>query len=324
MNVLKNTQQNFAECFLLINFTYEYLNYKAMDGKDKKQSRLVTAAYCIVILIGIITGIIAHFSTNNDFDSLLWGLTSSCFFTVLVFTVLKFFLSNSDDILSHKIDALLLDKKNSDDLLVQRIEEMISLKIMELQYNTNERESLIQFFNSIKIDQIDRLYMIGYSMAHVFQQHKPDIVKLLQLNVDIRVMLIDPNSTAGTLMREKVGSTHKIGEPHRRTLRYIDETNTISRDKGSKVTVSKVSWIPSSTIILAKNSHENYYVLLVGINGFIIDNTIDRRLYSVSNSTVKDEKINFFETHFEYLWNENKQNIYSDLKQYLKQFSDEN
>lgn len=271
-----------------------------MNRETKKYRKLLTfAAYIIVSLVAVIASIIG-FNSIGAWQSFLLGLSTSCLVTVFVFLVLQFFLASSD----HS--------------LLSNIDDLISLKLLEVKYNTDEHESLSVFFNNLENEKINQLDMIGYSMAHVFQQHEKDIKKLLAQKVRIRVILTDPDSIAGNLMKEKVGSYHKVGEPHKRTLRYINNINNSSLCSKVKIEVSKVSWIPSCTIILGKR--KNYFRILLGINGFLLGKDIDRRLYTVSASNVKDDKFTFFESHFDKFWEENKANIYTNLNEYLNEY----
>lgn len=81
------------------------------------------------------------------------------------------------------------------------------------------------------------------------------------------------------------------------------------------ITVGKISWIPSTTLVLAANNNNDYFVLLEGINGFMLNNKISRRLYNINQTTLRDMKIDFYESHFKALWKEadNQGNIYSDI-----------
>lgn len=294
-----------------------------MEDNDKRNKRLIFAVYTILVLIAIGTGYLAYEKKIPDFTSFFWGISSSFTATVFLYTILKFFLVNSDDVVIKRIDDIQKEKLISDEKLIHRIDEMMSSKIMPLSYNINEAESLSKFFKFINLEKTDSIYLTGYSMAHVFQQHRNDFIEILNRKIEVKVLLIDPDSTAGQLMKERVGPTHIVGGPHRRTLRYIDEIND-SVSNNSKIIVSKMSWIPSCSLILTKNSREDYFTLMIGVNGFNLNNAnkqAPRRLYSVINSTFKDEKIAFYQSNFEYLWEENSGNIYQDIKQYIKQYS---
>lgn len=295
--------------------------------EEKKDRKLKTASYIIIGLVGVvISSIVAYNDFFPKLTGYFWGISSSATFAFFIYIVLKYFLVNTDDIIIDKIDNNQAKQSESVEMIISKINSLKSSEMATESYCTNEGEALNSFFRNINLEQTESIYMIGYSMAHVFQQHRQDFIKILKHKIKVNVLLVDPHSTAGILMKERVGTTHKVGGPHRRTLRYITEINDLDSNESSNITVSKVSWIPSCTVILAKNSKENFYVLMTGINGFNLDNSkksIPRRLYSINFYTYKDLKIEFFQSNFEYLWSENSKNIYTDINLYLNDFLNE-
>jgi hypothetical protein len=50
-------------------------------------------------------------------------------------------------------------------------------------------------------------------------------------------------------------------------------------------------------------SHKgNVYSMCLGINGFVLDSNIDRRLYKTVKVNYKDKEVEFIESHFDSLW----------------------
>lgn len=298
--------------------------------KEKLTKRLSWQSYVIIGFISVGLGALTLLIPSNwAASTICMGIATSCFSSVIIFAILKIFMSDSNDILLDRMkdvasDMLVVNNANrkSNEMLTERLETFI--KNANPQHTTAETDALRVFFQKLKFEKCDQLIMCGYSMAHVFESYKSTFVELLKNNVSIQVLLVDPESSSGQLMRDKLyreglSKLHEVGEPHKRTLRYINAINNqaYNPERPNQITVSKVSWIPSATIILASNKAENYYVLLEGINGFILSNKVSRRLYSVYASTEKDKKISFYTTHFNMLWAENKANVYHDLEEFL-------
>lgn len=296
-----------------------------MFMNSKNDRKLVVAANIIQIIIAASCIVIAFSSEwkTKDWSDILLGISTGLIGNVIIFMIMKYFMNSSDSVVINKIDEILKEQKISDDNMFRKVENMISAKMTELNYCIKEKDALTQFFSCVDLERTEEIYMIGYSMAHVFEQYRQDFIKYLEKCIKIKVILISPESTAGKLMAERVGIMHRVGEPHRRTLRYIDEINDESNNDACKIEVAKVSWVPSCTIILTKSRNEDYFVLLKGINGFSLNNKIrgvDRRLYSVSTSSFCDERITFFKNNFEYLWNDLATEQYKDIKEYMSNY----
>ena len=294
-----------------------------MENKNRKNNKYVWAINTIQILLAIIFILCALRAKTTTYIDVWLGIATGLIGNVIIFFIMRYFMENNDSEAIDKIDEILKKKTQSDEELHRRIENMISAKMTELNYSTDEKESLHQFFKRIDLEKTDEIYMIGYSLAHVFEQHRKDFIKYLQKNVKIKVILISPESTAGKLMAERVGRLHRVGEPHRRTLTYIEEINEEANNESCQIEVAKVSWVPSCTVILTKNDNASFYVMLLGLNGFSLNNKIrgvDRRLYSVCTSTFEDERISFIKNNYEYLWNDHATEKYTDIKGYLDKY----
>lgn len=140
-------------------------------------------------------------------------------------------------------------------------------------------------------------------MAHVFQSFSTELIDLLQKGTKISILLVNPDSIAGELMVEAVGDKAQVDEPHLRSIRYISNIyNKLPTKKRDKLLVKKVSWVPSCSILYAKQKND-FYSICIGINGYVIDKEIDRRLYSVSTSRYQEKRMIFLEAHFNKLWN---------------------
>lgn len=298
---------------------------KKMNKKTRRAIEI--CIYVVHVSIAITFAVFAFLPKWSDYRDFFCGIATALVGNVFILVIMKLFSEGDDEVLIGKLNTIIDDKKIMDDALRRDLENMISAKMTELNYTTVEKEALTQFFNKIDLDKIDEIYMVGYSLAHVFEQHHDDFVTYLRKNIKIKVILISPESTAGTLMAERVGKSHRVGEPHRRTLRYIDEINdeslnNESLNEQSQIEVAKVGWVPSCTIILTCNRNENYFVMLQGVNGFSLDNRIigvSRRLYSVCTSTFKDKRITFFKNNFEYLWNDSRTILYQNILEYLNE-----
>lgn len=302
--------------------------------KEKLAQRLSWQSYVIIGSIALgLASLTLLIPSDWAASTICMGIATSCFSSVLIFAILKIFMSDSNDILLDKIKNVTLNmldvnnaNRKSNEILTETLETFI--KNASPKHTTVEKDALSEFFQKLKFEKCDQLIMCGYSMAHVFASDSSTFIELLKKNVRIKVLLVDPESSSGQLMRDKLhreglSKLHEVGEPHKRTLRYINAINNqaYTPDSPNQITVSKVSWIPSATIILASNKAENYYVLLEGINGFILSNKVSRRLYSVYASTEKDKKISFYTTHFEMLWAENEANIYHNLEEFIETHS---
>lgn len=311
----------------------EQIKKRFNDDKAKLNVKLSWQSYAIIAGIGIILFLVAFLIPEKLLaKSIFIGIATSCLSSVLIFVVLKFFMSSADDLLvdqikdvASEIYATNAHTEKTNQKLIEKIDTFIKDSIRPS--TTEEKEALYEFFDKLKTDRCDSIIMCGYSMAHVFNNYRNRFIELLNNNVDVKVLLVDPESSSGQLMRDKLNreglaKLHPVGEPHIRALRYIHEKiNGCMPDKENspRITVSKVSWIPSVTLILASNRNSDYFVLLEGINGFMLSNKLSRRLYSIHTSTIRDKRIEFYESHFKALWDENISNIYSGLEGFLTQ-----
>lgn len=248
---------------------------------EKAKKRLILSCYIFILILAGIFYIGSLYFNDKDIKSYLISLSSSCAGTVFFFFIFKFFMADSDSILLEKID------------------NMVSQKILNTKYNVKEKDVLATFFSSLSNNHISYMYFVGYSMAHIFQQYQEELISLLKKGTKMKVILIDPTSSAGKVMEEAVGSEELVTEPHIRSLRYIKNIN--DKSTRNKIIVRKVSWIPSCSIVYA-TSKQNFYAMCMGINGFVLEKSVDRRLYTISVSKFKDNKMLFFESHIQKLW----------------------
>ena len=294
-------------------------------SSNNGNKKYVVAVNIIQMLLAVVFILMALLPKFKDWDEIFFGISTGLIGNVIIFLIMRYFMANSDMEVINKIDQVLKQQATSDDAMYRKVENMISSKMTELSYSTKEKDALAQFFIRVNLEKTEEIYMIGYSLAHVFEQYRKDFIKYIEKCIKIKVILISPESTAGKLMAERVGKMQRVGEPHRRTLRYIEEINVESNNDACKIEVAKVSWVPSCTIILTKNKNEDYFVLLKGINGFSLNNQIrgvDRRLYSVCTSSFKDERVTFFKNNFEYLWNDGATEHYKDIKEYMNSYEE--
>lgn len=248
---------------------------------EKARHRLMLSCYIFILILAGLFYLASLYFEQGEIKSYLLSLSSGCAGTVFFFFIFKFFMSDSDSILLEKIDS------------------MISTKILSTKYDVKEKDVLAAFFTSLADNHITNMYFVGYSMAHIFQQYQGELICHLRKGAKIKVILIDPISSAGKVMEETVGSKELVIEPHHRSVRYIRNIN--EKSIRNKIGIRKVSWIPSCSIIYAV-SKQNFYAICMGINGFVLDHSVDRRLYTISVSKFKDDKMLFFESHIEKLW----------------------
>ncbi len=251
---------------------------------NKVKHRLIQACYIFILIIAVALLLLTYIIENQNVNSYLLSLSSSCVGTVFFFLIFKFFLADSDTILLEKIDIL------------------ISEKFLSKRSTFSEKEAMETFFSTINGCKISKISLIGYSMAHIFQQYQSEFVQYINERTEIKVLLIDPNSTAGTLMTEVVGNTDLVQEPHSRSIKYINKINSMGHNSRNIIQVRKINWIPSCNAIVAIHKDRSYSMCL-GINGFVLDSNIERRLYSIEKSNYKDKHVQFIESHFESLWN---------------------
>lgn len=251
---------------------------------NKVKSRLVQACYIFILIIAVVLYLLTYIIEDQGINSYLLSLSSSCVGTVFFILIFKFFLADSDSILLEKFDIL------------------ISEKLLSKRSTFSEKEAMEDFFTTINSCKISRICLVGYSMAHVFQQYQSEFVKYINEKIEIKVLLVDPNSTAGTLMTEVVGNSDLVKEPHLRSIKYINKINSMGHNSKYSIKVRKINWIPSCNAIFAVHKDRSYSMCL-GINGFVLDSNIERRLYTIDKSIFKDKHIEFIESHFESLWN---------------------
>lgn len=248
------------------------------------RKKLICACYIIITLVAIILFFSGIYSKDDVIKAFLLNISAACVGTVFFFLIFKFFRADSDTILLEKFD------------------DIISNKLIEQEYTVKEMDALKLFFNSINNQKVSEMCLIGYSMAHIFQSFETELIEILKKGTKISILLINPDSTAGRLMVEAIGDETQVNEPHLRSIRYISNIhNKLSEKKRTKLLMRKVSWIPSCSILYAKQKN-TFYSICIGINGYVLDKELDRRLYSVSISKYQDKRMIFLETHFNKLW----------------------
>lgn len=294
--------------------------------------------YLIIAFIVILSVFGFLFEKNESIKSIYIGVATGLISSFLINFFSKLYKSNANDAIISKIEDIADKMDDTNSKIAQNSENLIKIvtdnnkRLLEefdvfIQNASSsgimdENTALRDFFDKLKTDKCNSIIMCGYSMAHIFKNYERKFVELLNNGVNIKVLLVDPESSSGQLMRDKLSregleELHPVGEPHFRTLRYIHEIMISCSEKNCKpnITVGKISWIPSTTLVLAANNNNDYFVLLEGINGFMLNNKISRRLYNINQTTLRDMKIDFYESHFKALWKEadNQGNIYSDI-----------
>ena len=155
-----------------------------------------------------------------------------------------------------------------------------------------------------KLARARSLDLLGYSMAHMFATSKTQLGLALASGLRIRAMILDPHSTAGTLMAEKVGDFELVREPHERTVRYLKEIIEIARsnrpEKGS-LNVKYVPWIPSCYLNIV-DAHESSGEALIGLNSLNLGTTLPRRIHFILEKSRDETSFVFFVAQFDVLW----------------------
>ena len=161
-----------------------------------------------------------------------------------------------------------------------------------------------EFEFTYKLGRAKSLDLLGYSMAHMFATSKTQIGIAVAKGLRARVMILDPLSTAGKLMAEKVGDYGRVREPHERSIRYIKEIIEIARSGEARGTlqVKYVPWIPSCYLNIVDAS-ESSGVALIGLNSLVLGSKLPRRIHFILEKSRDVTSFGFFAAQFEALWN---------------------
>lgn len=274
---------------------------------EKQRNKLIIAAYAILIFVAIVCSFIAAFLTENTIArTILYGIASNCIFTTLVYTVLNFFMADPNEIIKEEMaqnnDKLTQTINRTNEVVIKKIQTVIDMTSPK-SHELNEYKALDDFFSGIKDKEITNLDLVGYCMTHIFQHHQKDLAHLLDKNVKIRVMIIDPNSAAGEFMKAHVDQGPQNGDPYVLSSILIEQINTNQTKKGKNNLIQFIpmDWVPCGAILMAHNN-TNYFSLLFGINGFSLKKIPDRRLYILETTDNKSAKFSFLSNHYEELW----------------------
>lgn len=271
------------------------------------RNKLVIAAYAILIFVAIVCSFIAACWTESSIArTILYGIASNCIFTTLVYTILNFFMADPNKIIKEEMtqnnDKLIqtINRTNKD--VIKKIQAVIDITSPK-SHELNEYKALDNFFSGIKDKEITNLDLVGYCMTHIFQHHQQDLVNLLDKDVKIRVMIIDPNSAAGEFMKAHVNQGPENGDPYVRSSILIEQINNnqTNNRKTNLIQFIPMDWVPCGAILMAHNN-TNYFSLLFGINGFSLKKIPDRRLYVLETTESKSAKFSFLSNHYEELW----------------------
>ena len=189
------------------------------------RKKLICASYIIISLLAVILFFVGIHVEDDVFKSYFLNLSAACVGTVSFFLIFKFFRADSDTI------------------LLQKFDDIISTKLIEQEYTTKEKDALKTFFNSINNQKISEMCLVGYSMAHVFQSFDAELIDLLTKGTKVSILLINPDSIAGKLMVEAVGNENQVNEPHLRSIRYISNIYNRLPEKKKIETVGEKNFL---------------------------------------------------------------------------------
>lgn len=243
-------------------------------------------AYIVTGLIATI-GIILSFIERipSEFQDICLDIGTSGYFTIILFCIFNQFAYDEKKTIIEELERIVKDTNGQEPII-------------------EEKRALSLFFEYIGSRDVKKIDMFGYSMAHVFQQHKSNIIQLCNAKTKFRILLLDPDSTAGNVMKEHLSSDRYVDEPHKRSISYIEDVLESTTCKITPIEVKKTSWIPSCTMMIAELSDKSF-VMLIGINGFNLKDSKGKRLYRVNKYSMIEEEVTFYIRHFNHIWNSN-------------------
>ena len=195
---------------------------------DKKRQRFALAVYLFIASLSLLLAIYAINYTHDSTQSILLNLSTELAGVVIIFFLVnRLFLSDSWDT-SDRLENLL-----------NRLEKKTHLLKGEEDNTTVEK----LFSGSSKID------LLGYSYINVMRNRQNFIIQLLRDGVQIRLVIVDPEKTAGTLSRENM-DVDDLRRDVNVTLSIVANISEEAKKYKGKIEVRLINWLPSCGLII--------------------------------------------------------------------------
>ncbi len=259
-----------------------------MALQNEKQ-KLKVAAYSILAALAIIFGVSAIYVYK--YSSLLGHffaeVSAGIFCVILIFVILNFFFATPEAEMRNEFETIRRSMSRKSMFYVTQ-----DLNAQELAFIERTRHA----------DTID---LVGYSLAHLISFIKRDLIAAIEGGAIVRICWVDPASTAGSLMAERVGDQVQVNEPIDRSTRYLHEIISAIAPSGvvvkGSVELRLANWIPSCYVNILNGSASDA-TMMVGIHAFAPGRSSQRRLYFWVSKKDDPVAAAFFKDQFERIW----------------------
>ena len=209
--------------------------------EKKRQKRYVFAVYLIVALLAIIFFFVANYLFSNDpIGGLLNNLASELIGVVLLFFIINQFFMLDDDSNEEKAHKLLA--------LFERKFAIVT--------GENQASERIKFPDRLKTAQGFNLLALGAS--RLLKDYKQEIVDSIINGVDVRVILVKPNSQAADLLREHI---QEFGGNFENSIPQIELIEKALSNSAQVISghleVRFINWLPSCRLLHFDDGNEN-------------------------------------------------------------------
>lgn len=249
--------------------------------------RLRIAAYFILLLSA---AVLYYASWTHELGSIeqniLLNIASGLITAVVVFLVLSLFFADNQLELNDRLT---------------QIERLLG-ENRQISTDSDPEEQLLEFDR--RIADAQSLDLLGYSMAHLLASSKHSIASALTNGLKMRVVLLDPTTTAGDLMSQKVGTSDLVREPHDRSVRYLSEIKEIASGKSiirGSLDIKLIPWVPSVYLNILDGGQDKG-VAIAGVNALTISNSNPRRLHYRLEKTRNPIEFGFYLDNFNEIW----------------------
>jgi len=262
----------------------------------KRSRKYKIAVYMILTLLAIVLAILGFwkFEAEQPVLTLLLNMSTELAGAALIFLIVEWFFglgesSDTDERLSladAQIRALLAEQEKGRN-------PFLAGDVARRQFD---------FRNLLKTaDSVD---IAGYSCANFLAHFRIDIAGEIRRGLTFRLMMVDPGNSAGALMQANIADPNGTQEPHERSMRYLREIAEIL-DKGEQpkgsFTVKLLNCIPSCFVNLVNSGRPDGRAS-VGINSFVLETGVPRRLDILLSKAVHPREFQYFVDQYERLW----------------------